>query len=74
MAGEGATYQQIQAWIRARHGFTVKTCWIAHAKELSGVPVRRASNRREAGRREHPCPPEKLPAIREAFEHFELLP
>jgi len=29
-----ATYNQIQEWIKEKYGFTVKTCWIAHAKEI----------------------------------------
>ena len=68
-----ATYAEIQDWIRRKHGVTVKTCWIAHAKELCGLPLRSAPNR-TAPRRKHPCPPDKLLLIEKAFEHFGMLP
>lgn len=29
-----ATYKEVQTYIREKHGCTVKTCRIAHAKEL----------------------------------------
>ena len=28
-------YAQIQAWVKANHGFVPKSCWIAHMKELA---------------------------------------
>ena len=28
-------YRQIQDWVKAEYGFTPKTCWIAHCKELT---------------------------------------
>ena len=67
-----ATYEQIQDYVRERHGFVPKTCWIAHVKELSGLRVGRAPNRRGAAR-EVPCPPSKQAAIREAFRHFGMI-
>jgi len=67
-----STYLKIQAYVKARYGFEPKTCWIADAKEKCGIPVREAWNR-QPGRRKHPCPENKLPAIKDAFEHFGLL-
>jgi hypothetical protein len=67
-----ATYKQIQDWVKKEYGFDPKTCWIAHVKELSGLPVRRAWNRRGA-KRENPCPPEKVESIREALRHFGMI-
>jgi hypothetical protein len=67
-----ATYRRIQDWVKKNYGFTVKTCWIAHVKELSGLPVKRAHNRRGAIRLE-PCPPEKIEPIRKALQHFEMI-
>ena len=67
-----ATYMQIQAWVKRRYGFTPKTCWIAHAKELSGLPVRRAWNRHGSSRAE-PCPPEKKGQILNALRHFKMI-
>ncbi len=68
-----ATYQEIQKWVRQRHGFEPKTCWIAHCKELSRLPVRAAANR-QAEQRSQPCPPDKQAAIKQAFQYFGMLP
>ncbi len=66
-----ATYEQIQERIERKHGWVAQTCWIAHCKELKGLRVRQAHNRR--GAREKPCPADKRPAIFEAFRHFEMI-
>ena len=68
-----ASYSQIQNYIKEKYGFSVKTCWIAHMKEVCGLPVRMASNRYSPDRRTHPCPDDKQPAIRDAFYHFGML-
>lgn len=34
-----ATYKDIQKYIKSQHGYEVKTCWIAHAKEIYELPV-----------------------------------
>jgi len=33
-----ATYSEIQQYVKSKYGKVVKTCWIAHVKELSGLP------------------------------------
>lgn len=63
------TYRQIQEYVKSHSGFAAKTCWIAHVKELHGLPVRRAWNR-SGQERAVPCPPDKRPAIEQAFRHF----
>ena len=68
-----ATYQQIQAFIKKRHGCTVKTCWIAHVKELNGLPTRRAPNRISAQKRMNPCPADKKSLIEEAMRHYGMI-
>lgn len=66
------TYNQIAARVKSQAGFWPKTCWIAHCKELNGLAVRRAPNRR--GReRQVPCPADKRGAIEAAFRHFGLI-
>ena len=67
------TYKQIQTWVRSRYGWTPETCWIAHCKELSRIPVGRAWNRQDGGRAK-PCPPDRQEAIFEAFRHFGIIP
>lgn len=68
-----ATYRQIQNDIRARYGTVVKTCWIAHVKELNGLPRRTASNRRSRNVREVLCPVSMRPAIEESFRRFGMI-
>lgn len=75
-----ATYQDILAKCKelyakqhpgALRGPGIKTCHIAHAKELLGVPKKPRTTTRP---RKYPCPPEKLPLIRQAFLALGLLP
>lgn len=68
-----ATYKEIQEYVKGKYGFQPKTCWIAHMKEVCGLPVKVAPNRYSLDKREKPCPPEKQDAIRDAFRHFEML-
>lgn len=66
------TYQEIDRYVRRTAGFSVKTCWIAHVKELNGPPVRRARNR-SGDERHVPCPEDKRPVIERAFQHFRMI-
>jgi hypothetical protein len=67
-----ATYREVSDFVRRNFGFVPKSCWIAHVKELSGLPVKRAWNRSSQGRK-MPCPLEKVEPIRAAFRHFGML-
>jgi hypothetical protein len=67
-----ATYGELIDWIRTTHGWVSKTCWIAHCKELAGLPVSRAPNRIDSTR-QVPCPPEKREVIFAAFRHFRMI-
>ena len=69
---KNGTYDQIQKWLQERYGFVAPACWIAHCKELYGLPV---ADRAGYGYRPHErqCPIEKQTYIREAFEHFGLM-
>lgn len=67
-----ATYKQIQTWVKQQHGFVPKTCWIAHVKYMSGLPMRKAPNRQGA-ERVVPCPQEKVAPIRAALKHFGMI-
>ncbi|MCW4002377.1 MAG: hypothetical protein NWE95_00480 [Candidatus Bathyarchaeota archaeon] len=66
-----ATYREIQLYVKRKHGFVPKTCWIAHVKELCHIPLRKAWNRK--GERPHRCPKDKIDKIKEAFEHFGMI-
>ena len=67
-----ASYKEIKNFIQEKHGCKVKSGWIAHGKEVFGVAVKRAPNRKTDVRL-WPCPEKNLPLIKEAFEHFEMI-
>jgi hypothetical protein len=64
-----ATYKDIQDWVKEHHGFVAQTCWIAHCKELNGLSLRDAANRK-GEERIKPCPEDKRAAIEQALRHF----
>jgi hypothetical protein len=66
-----ATYKQIQAWVKHNYSFVPATCWIADVKSQSGLPMRKAPNRKGA-ERVKPCPPEKMEAIQKALRYFGM--
>ncbi|MGC8718381.1 MAG: hypothetical protein ACP5TY_00030 [Thermodesulforhabdaceae bacterium] len=68
-----ATYKEIQEYVKATFGYTPKTCWIAHSKEVYGLSPEVANNRNDMNKREYPCPAEKQEDIRKAFKHFGML-
>jgi hypothetical protein len=68
---ENTTYSEIQAHVRKKHGKVMKTCWIAHAKEVYGLNPKRSKQR--TGNRLHPCPDDKLLWIKEAFTFFKMI-
>ena len=68
---KAVTYSEIQNYIRKKHDRVVKTCWIAHAKEICGLNPKRSPRRK--GKRMIPCPDDKLQWIKEAFKHFGMI-
>ncbi len=66
-----ATYKEIQDWVKKHYGFVPKDCWIAHCKEINNIPVNKSPRRK--GERLVPWPENKQPAIKAAFQHFEML-
>lgn len=68
-----ATYKEIQAYVKEKYGFLPKTCWIAHMKEVCGIPVKNAPNRISPDNREKPCTPEKMEYIKDVFTHFDMI-
>ena len=69
-----ATYKQIQDDVRSRYNRAVKTCWIAHVKELNGLATRKAPNRQSTDRRVAPCPERVRPLIEESMRRLGMLP
>ncbi len=68
-----ATYKQIQADVQKCHGRTVKTCWIAHVKELNRLSLRRSSKCLSTEQRKHPCPDSVRPLIEELMRRLGML-
>jgi hypothetical protein len=68
-----ATYKRIQKYIKERHRLSVKTCWIADAKEKLGLEVIASKNKILENGRKYPCPSAKLSLIKEAFMHFYMI-
>lgn len=67
-----ATYRKIQYDVKSRHDVAVQSCWIAHVKELNGIPLRVAPNRHST-ERVKPCPDRVRPLIEESMRHFGML-
>jgi hypothetical protein len=67
------TDAEIQKFVQQHHGFIPKPGWIAHVKEVHGVPTLRGAKRARRDRAVEPCPPEKREAIEEALRHFGVV-
>ena len=68
-----ATYNQIKDYVKAQYGYTPRSTWIAHAKEIYGLNPKMAATRRSSNERVNPCPQDKQDDLRKAFEHFEII-
>ena len=68
-----ATDAEIQKFVQRHHGFSPKTGWIAHGKEVHGIPTLREAKRARRDRNVEPCPQEKREAIEEALRHFGVI-
>ncbi len=68
-----ATYEQIRRYVIDRHGFRPMNGSIADVKEMCGLPVRRAANRKDANRLVYACPEERAPAIKDALRYFGMI-
>lgn len=70
---EMAMYEEIKEFVRKKYGFNVKSCYIAHVKEMCGFKLKKAPNRTEYNYRKYPCPTHKVDAIKDAFKHFKMI-
>lgn len=67
-----ATYDEIKMYVKAKYGYSPKSCWIADVKEQAGLPVRRSWNR-ASDERKNPCPRQKVDAIMNALRYFRMI-
>ena len=71
---EHPTYKRIQEYVQEKYGFKVHTAYIAEVKRMVGLDMHKAPNAVEQRKHEyHPCPPEKVEAIKDALWHFGLI-
>ena len=71
---EHPTYKRIQEYVQEKYGFKVHTAYIAEVKRMVGLDMHKAPNAVEQRKHEyHPCPPEKVEAIKDALQHFGLI-
>ena len=71
---EHPTYKRIQEYVQEKYGLKVHTAYIAEAKRMVGLDMRKAPITVEQRKHEyHPCPPEKVEAIKDALRHFGLI-
>ena len=71
---EHPTYKRIEEYVQEKYGFKVHTAYIAEVKRMVGLDMHKAPNAVEQRKHEHhPCPPEKVEAIKDALRHFGLV-
>lgn len=71
---EHPTYKRIQEYVQEKYGFKVHTAYIAEVKRMVGLDMHKAPNAVEQRKHEyHPCPPEKVEAIKDTLRHFGLI-
>ena len=71
---QGATYEQIKAYVLKKHGLKVSSLYISQVKRKCGLDVGQNYNLSKKEDAKVPqCPPEKEAAIMEALKHFQML-
>lgn len=71
---ERVTYKMIQEYIESKYGFKVHTSYIAEVKRDLGLPMYEAPNAVEKLKNPRKRPtPEKVEAIKDALNHFEVI-
>lgn len=71
---EQPTYKRIQEYVEKNYGFKVHTVYIAEVKRMCGLDMHKAPNAVEQRKHQyHPCPPEKVDAIKDALRHFGMI-
>ena len=69
----GATYEQIKAYVLEKHGLKVSSLYISQIKRKCGLDVGQNYNLSKKENSKVPqCPPEKEAAIMEALKHFQM--
>ena len=71
---QGATYEQIKAYVLEKHGLKVSSLYIAQVKQKCGIIERENyNNPKSENSRQPKCPLEKEAAITEALKFFRMI-
>ena len=71
---QGATYEQIQDWVKEKYGFHVTHLNIAQVKRKNGIIERENYNKSKSPDSRQPgCPEIKVKAIEAALRHFQMI-
>ena len=71
---QGATYEQIKAYVLEKYGLKVSSLYISQVKRKCGLDVGQNYNLSKKEDAKVPqCPPEKEAAIIEALKHFRMI-
>lgn len=71
---QGATYEQIKAYVLEKRGLKVSSLYISQVKRKRGLDVGQNYNLPKKEDAKVPqCPPEKKAAIMEALKHFHMV-
>ncbi len=71
---QGATYNAIRDWIKAKYGYRVTNLNIAQVKQKHGIIERENYNKPKSPDSRQPgCPEEKVKAIEDAMRHFQMI-
>ena len=69
-----ATYKEIQEWVQEKYGFHVTNLNIAQVKQKHGIIERENYNKPKSSYSKQPgCPEEKVKAIEDAMQHFQMI-
>ena len=69
-----ATYAEIRAYVKEKHGLNVSSLYIAQVKRKYGLDVGKAYNKPAKNKNHVPvCPVEKEVLILDALKHFRML-
>ena len=71
---QGATYNAIRDWIKAKYGYRATNLNIAQVKQKYGIIERENYNKPKSfGSKQPGCPEEKIKAIDNAMRHFQMI-
>ncbi len=67
------TYKDIQIYVKEKYNISIKTCWIAHMKEVCDLKPKISPNRINVNKRKYPCPEDKQEIVLEAFREVKWI-